>query len=110
MGCGLLRAVHIESRQMPPTRAHLSSDAIDHARSLVIHEDASILVFNKPSGLAVQGGSGVERSLQDLLAAFAKSNGKRPRLVHRLDRETSGVIVAARTKPAAAFLSEAFAG
>jgi tRNA pseudouridine32 synthase/23S rRNA pseudouridine746 synthase len=82
----------------------------DCARSLLIHEDASILVFNKPSGLAVQGGSGVERSLEDLFAVFAKSNGKRPRLVHRLDRETSGVIVAARTKPAAAFLSEAFAG
>jgi tRNA pseudouridine32 synthase/23S rRNA pseudouridine746 synthase len=81
-----------------------------YARSLVIHEDAHLIVFNKPSGLPVQGGSGVTRSLEDLLAAFAKSNGKRPRLVHRLDRETSGVIVAARTKPAAAFLSEAFAG
>jgi tRNA pseudouridine32 synthase/23S rRNA pseudouridine746 synthase len=80
------------------------------ARSFLIHEDAHMLVFNKPAGLAVQGGSGVQQSLEDLLAAFAKSNGKRPRLVHRLDRETSGVIVAARTKPAAAFLSEAFAG
>lgn len=88
----------------------LSPELGDYARSLLIHEDSAILVFNKPSGLAVQGGSGVERSLEDLLAAFAKSNGKRPRLVHRLDRETSGVIVAARTKPAAAFLSEAFAG
>ena len=82
----------------------------DDARSLLIHDDAHLLVFNKPAGLAVQGGSGVTRNLEDLLAAFAKSNGKRPRLVHRLDRETSGVIVAARTKPAAAFLSEAFAG
>lgn len=80
------------------------------ARSLVIHEDAELYAFNKPSGLAVQGGSGVTRSLEDLLAAFAKSNGKQPRLVHRLDRETSGVIIAARTKPAAAFFSEAFAG
>ena len=88
----------------------ISPELRDYARSLLIHEDAHILVFNKPSGLAVQGGSGVARSLEDLLAAFAKSNGKRPRLVHRLDRETSGVIVAARTKPAAAFLSEAFAG
>lgn len=87
----------------------LSPELRDHARSLLIHEDPHVLVFNKPSGLAVQGGSGVEHSLEDLLAAFAKSNGKRPRLVHRLDRETSGVIVAARTKPAAAFLSEAFA-
>ncbi|MEZ5971156.1 MAG: RNA pseudouridine synthase [Hyphomonadaceae bacterium] len=86
----------------------LSSDDIAFARSLVIDEDAHLIAFNKPSGLAVQGGSGVTLSLENLLAAFAKSNGKRPRLVHRLDRETSGVIVAARTKPAAAFFSEAF--
>jgi len=78
-------------------------------RDFLIHEDAHMLVFNKPAGLAVQGGSGVTQGLEDLLAAFAKSNGKRPRLVHRLDRDTSGVIIAARTKPAAAFFSEAFA-
>jgi tRNA pseudouridine32 synthase/23S rRNA pseudouridine746 synthase len=95
-----------------PTRAtpSLSKEDVAYARALLIHEDAHILVFNKPSGLAVQGGSGVTRSLEDMLAAFAKSSRKRPRLVHRLDRETSGVIVAARTKPAAAQLSEAFAG
>lgn len=87
----------------------LSAEEAARARALVLYEDAHILVFNKPAGLAVQGGSGVARSLEHLLGAFAKSNGKRPRLVHRLDRETSGVIVAARTKPAAAFLSEAFA-
>jgi len=87
----------------------LSAQDIAFARSLLIYEDAHVLGFNKPAGLAVQGGSGVTRSLEDLLAAFAKSNGKRPRLVHRLDRETSGVIIAARTKPAAAFFSEAFA-
>lgn len=91
-------------------KAELSAADASFARSLVIHEDAHVLAFNKPAGLAVQGGSGVTRSLEDLLAAFAKSNGKRPRLVHRLDRETSGLIIAARTKPAAAFFSEAFAG
>lgn len=90
--------------------AALSAADVALARSCLIHEDAHILVFDKPAGLSVQGGSGVACSLEDLLAAFAKSNGKRPRLVHRLDRETSGVIVAARTKPAAAFLSAAFAG
>ncbi len=87
----------------------LSAEDAAFARSLVIHEDAHLLVFDKPSGLPVQGGSGITRSLEHLLAAFAKSNGKLPRLVHRLDRETSGIIVAARTKPAAASLSEAFA-
>jgi tRNA pseudouridine32 synthase/23S rRNA pseudouridine746 synthase len=87
----------------------LSQADAERARALVIYEDAHMLVFDKPAGLAVQGGSGVTQSLEDLLAAFAKSNGKRPHLVHRLDRETSGVIAAARTKPAAAFLSETFA-
>ncbi len=89
---------------------NLSVEDAAFIRAMLIHEDAHVLAFNKPAGLAVQGGSGVARSLEDLLAAFAKSNGKRPRLVHRLDRDTSGVIIAARTKPAAAFLSEAFAG
>jgi len=93
-----------------PAQNVLAPEEAEYARSLVLHEDAHMLVFNKPSGLAVQGGSGITRSLEDMLAAFAKSSGKRPRLVHRLDRETSGVIVAARTRPAAAFLSEAFAG
>jgi tRNA pseudouridine32 synthase/23S rRNA pseudouridine746 synthase len=79
-------------------------------RAMVLHEDNSIIAFNKPAGLAVQAGSGVARSLDDLMAAFAKSNGKRPRLVHRLDQGTSGVIVAAKTQPVAAKLSEAFAG
>jgi RluA family pseudouridine synthase len=88
----------------------LSAQEAEYARSLVIAEDAQLIAFSKPAGLAVQGGSGVTRSLEDLLEAFAKSNGKKPRLVHRLDRETSGVIIAARTKPAAAFFSEAFAG
>ncbi|MGA1343497.1 MAG: RluA family pseudouridine synthase [Hyphomonas sp.] len=79
-------------------------------RAMVIYEDNSIIAFNKPAGLAVQAGSGVAGSLDELMAAFAKSNGKRPRLVHRLDQGTSGVIVAAKTQPVAARLSEAFSG
>lgn len=88
----------------------LSPETAALARRLLIHEDAALLAFNKPSGMASQGGSGVGQSLDDLLWAFAKSNGKRPRLVHRLDQGTSGVILTARTQPAAAFLSAAFAG
>lgn len=81
-----------------------------YMRAIVLHEDNAMIAFNKPSGLAVQAGSGVARSLDTLLAVFAKSNGKRPRLVHRLDQGTSGVIIAAKTQPVAAMLSEAFAG
>jgi 23S rRNA pseudouridine955/2504/2580 synthase len=82
----------------------------DFVRGLVIHDDPAILAFDKPSGLPVQTRNPDDRTLDMLLAAFARSNGKRPRLVHRLDAQTSGVIVAAKTQPAAAALSAAFAG
>ncbi len=88
----------------------ISPQEVASVRAMVIHEDNSLIAFNKPAGLAVQAGSGVAQSLDTLMAAFAKSNGKRPRLVHRLDQGTSGVIVAAKTQPVAAKLSEAFAG
>ncbi len=78
-------------------------------RSLLIHEDAQVLAFNKPSGLAVQTAGGRGQSVDFMLWAFARSNGKRPRLVHRIDSGTSGVLIVARTQPAAAALSEAFA-
>ena len=78
-------------------------------RNLLIHEDSEILVLNKPSGLAVQGGSGISLDIDRLLWAFANRKGRRPKLVHRLDRETSGVLVVAKTTPAAAFLSAQFA-
>jgi len=87
----------------------ISAEDATFVRSLIICEDDQVIVFDKPSGLAVQGGGGVGRSLDGLLAAFAKSNGKRPRLVHRLDQGTSGIVITARTQPAAAFLSEEFA-
>lgn len=66
-----------------------------------------MIAFNKPSGLSSQGGRIQAHTLDDLLWAFARSNGKRPELVHRLDRDTSGVILAAKTKPAAGFLGKA---
>src|ERR1700709_982749 len=81
----------------------------DFVRSLVLYEDGAIAAFNKPSGLPVQTRNPDDRTLDMLLAAFAKSNGKRPRLVHRLDAQTSGVIIAGKTQPAAAALSAAFA-
>lgn len=78
-------------------------------RSLIVHQDDDMIAFNKPSGLPVQDGRGIDRSLDSLLAVFARSNGKRPRLVHRLDAGTSGLIIVAKTQPAAAFLSAEFA-
>ena len=85
----------------------LSADEVAAVRAMVIYEDAHILALAKPAGLSSQGGRGQVHTLDELLWAFAKSNGKRPELVHRLDRDTSGVIIAARTKPAAGFLGKA---
>lgn len=79
-----------------------------YVRSLLIHEDAHVLAFDKPSGLPSQVRGNRARNLDHLLWAFAKSNGKRPRLVHRLDAGTSGVILAGGTHPAAVSLSRAF--
>jgi 23S rRNA pseudouridine955/2504/2580 synthase len=73
---------------------------------LVLHKDSSVLVLNKPSGLATQGGSGISEHVDGLLDLLKFGKKQRPRLVHRLDRDTSGVLVVARTVPAAAALSE----
>jgi tRNA pseudouridine32 synthase/23S rRNA pseudouridine746 synthase len=88
----------------------ITEDEAAFARSLVISEDAAVLALNKPAGLSSQGGRIAAATLDDLLAAFAKASGKRPRLAHRLDRDTSGVILAAKTQPAAGFLGKALMG
>ena len=76
-------------------------------RSLVVYEDERLIALNKPAGLAVQGGSGTTRHVDGLLDALARK-GERPKLVHRLDRDTSGLLVVARTAAAARELSFAF--
>lgn len=91
-------------------RPNLTAEDIAFVKSLVIHEDDFVLAFNKPAGLSSQGGRIKAHTLDDLTWAFAKSSGNRPRLVHRLDRDTSGILVTAKTKPAAAFLGKAMMG
>ena len=85
----------------------LTTEEIAFVRGLVIHEDAEVLALNKPPGLSSQGGRIAVHTLDELLFAFAKKSGVRPRLVHRLDRDTSGVILTARSQPGAAFLGKA---
>ncbi|MDA4843827.1 RluA family pseudouridine synthase [Hoeflea poritis] len=75
---------------------------------MLLYEDPKVFVFNKPAGLAVQGGSGVSRHVDKLLEAWRNRRGEKPRLVHRLDRDTSGVLVVARTRGAAQALTAAF--
>lgn len=80
----------------------------DVLAKMLLYEDPKVFVFNKPAGLAVQGGSGVSRHVDDMLEAWRNKKGEKPRLVHRLDRDTSGVLVVARTRLAAMKLAEAF--
>lgn len=87
----------------------LTDEQKESIRRLVIYEDANVLAFNKPSGLAVQTRGNRGTSLDFLLWTFARSNGKRPHLVHRIDAGTSGLVLAAKTKPAMTFLSNEFA-
>jgi 23S rRNA pseudouridine955/2504/2580 synthase len=75
---------------------------------MLIYEDKKVFVFNKPAGLAVQGGSGLSRHVDGMLEAWRNKKGEKPRLVHRLDRETSGVLVVARARGAAQALATAF--
>ena len=77
-------------------------------RSLVIFRDDDVIALNKPPGIAVQGGHKVARHIDGLLDALAEKGDDRPRLVHRLDRDTSGVLLIARRASSAAALAEAF--
>ena len=96
--------------EAPPEgeRKLLDSRDLALARSLVLYEDEEVLVLNKPSGLAVQGGTKTIRHVDRLLSAWGEGLD-RPRLVHRLDRDTSGVLVLGKTPAAAAKLSGSFA-
>lgn len=75
---------------------------------LILYEDDDVLVLNKPFGLAVQGGTGTRRHLDGMLAGMSERFGDRPRLVHRLDRDTTGVLLIAKSRRAAAKLGRTF--
>lgn len=112
--------VSAASRVTPPARGEragaspAASAPVDPAilaelAAMTIHSDDELLVFDKPSGLAVHAGTRTTRDLDTMLAALTGVDGERPVLVHRLDKETSGVLVAARGKRQAARLGRMFA-
>ncbi len=75
---------------------------------MILYEDDDVLVLNKPFGIAVQGGSGTKRHIDGILAGMADRFGDRPRLVHRLDRDTTGVLLVAKRRDIAAKLGKTF--
>lgn len=88
-----------------PTRAE--ADALI---GRVLHRDDDVIVLDKPAGLAVQGGTGTRRHLDAMLDMLRFGAAERPRLVHRLDKDTSGILVLARNREAARFFTTAFRG
>ena len=88
--------------------SHVSAADAEFIRSLVIYEDKDCIILNKPAGLAVQGGTKTTRHVDGLSGALVPSGAEKPKLVHRLDRDTSGVLVLAKSAPAAAELGKLF--
>ena len=106
-----------QSVRIPPLKldaprvAHVSEaqqKTLDALKAMTLYEDADVMVLNKPAGLAVQGGSGMTRHVDQMLEAMRDAKGQKPRLVHRLDRETSGCLLIAKTRFAASALTGAF--
>ncbi|HEV7440721.1 MAG TPA: RluA family pseudouridine synthase [Methylobacterium sp.] len=93
--------------ERPRNTAREAGDA-EFIRSLILYEDADMMVLNKPFGLAVQGGSGTVRHVDGLLDALTGPDGQKPRLVHRLDKDTAGCLIVAKTRLAAATLAKSF--
>lgn len=97
--------VDVSKVKSAPSAKPSKADA-DFIRSLVIYDDGEILAFNKPHGLAVQGGSKTRRHMDAYFPALKNDKGVAPRLVHRLDKDTSGLLLTARSAAAAKALGE----
>lgn len=99
-------------RASKPERKHerLTSEEEELVREMVIHEDAHAFVLNKPPGLATQGGTKTHHHLDRLLDGLADDAGSRPKLVHRLDKDTSGALLVAKTARSASHFSKSFSG
>jgi 23S rRNA pseudouridine955/2504/2580 synthase len=98
-----------EAASSPKAKPALRKEDSAAIQRMAIYEDDFILALNKPAGLAVQGGEKTSRHVDGMLASL-EGDGERPRLVHRLDRDTSGLLILAKSRAAAAKLAAAFQG
>ena len=101
--------IKAEAPPASPAVKRVANEADARAlKDMLLFEDKWLMVLNKPWGLAVQGGSGTKHHVDGMLESLADVNGERPRLVHRLDRDTSGALLIAKTRKIAADLGEIF--
>lgn len=93
----------------PPSQRNEADDKTRaQLKAMTLYEDADVLVLNKPMGLAVQGGSGTVRHVDGMLEVLRDRAGQKPRLVHRLDKDTAGCLLIAKTRFAASALTKSF--
>ncbi|HBT44016.1 MAG TPA: RluA family pseudouridine synthase [Rhodospirillaceae bacterium] len=107
-GEGVRNRALTATKPAPKPAPKISAGEIKDLQARVIYRDDEILVLDKPAGLAVQGGSGLSNHLDAMLDGLRFDAAERPRLTHRLDKDTSGVLVLARTRAAARWVTEGF--
>jgi 23S rRNA pseudouridine955/2504/2580 synthase len=100
--------LRLEAPRPPSADRAAEEETRAFLRSITLREDADVLVLNKPFGLAVQGGSGTKRHVDGMLEVMRDAKGQRPRLVHRLDKDTAGCLIVAKTRFAATALAKTF--
>jgi len=98
----------LDAPKVAGSLSEAESKTLDSLKAMTLYEDDDVLVLNKPVGLAVQGGSGMTRHVDQMLEVMRDAKGQKPRLVHRIDRETSGCLLVAKTRFAATHLTGAF--
>ncbi|MEX6634022.1 RluA family pseudouridine synthase [Hyphococcus lacteus] len=102
-----IRVPPLQNEPRPSKPSQFRPEDASAVRDMIIFEDDAMLAINKPFGLAVQGGTNTKRHLDGMLASLEK-DGERPRLVHRLDKDTGGLMLLAKTRQAAQRLGDAF--
>lgn len=103
-----LRIPPLDNEKATPENKTLSLKDADFIKSLVIYKDDKIIALNKPSGLAVQGGTNTSKHIDGMLEALKFEANEKPKLVHRIDKNTSGILVLARNRKSADILTKAF--
>jgi 23S rRNA pseudouridine955/2504/2580 synthase len=100
--------LRLDAPKAPGVLSEAAQKTLATLKEMTLFEDDDVLVLNKPAGLAVQGGSGTTRHIDQMLEVMRDAKGQKPRLVHRIDKETSGCLLVAKTRFAATHLTGAF--
>ncbi|QLH72237.1 RluA family pseudouridine synthase [Rhodopseudomonas palustris] len=98
----------LDTPKLPGHLSEAEQKTLQTLKAMTLFEDADVLVLNKPAGLAVQGGSGTTRHIDQMLEVLRDAKGQKPRLVHRIDKETAGCLLVAKTRFAATALTGSF--